>query len=139
MIQHILNTKITSTEDAVLLNFLICDMQILRKIEEAWSEQTIREDHSNPCKKRVRRAGYLGHVYKLAHDVQEIITGKENKKYFLDWLETCEDPQFWQSFFNDTLKVGQCALHDLSYRQLIKIHSKLFILSAGHTQYKYNQ
>ncbi|KAL5261091.1 hypothetical protein ACHWQZ_G006970 [Mnemiopsis leidyi] len=104
MICHILSTKVTSKEDAVLLNFLICDMQILRKIEEAWSEQTIREDHSNPCKKRVRRAGYLGHVYKLAHDVQEIMTGKENKKYFLDWLETCEDPKFWQSFFNDTLK-----------------------------------
>lgn len=104
MIQHILNTKITSEEDAILLNFLISDMKILSKIEDAWSEQSIREDHSNPCKKRVRRAGYLGHVYKMSHDIQEIITGKENKKYFLEWLESQDDPQFWQSFFDETLK-----------------------------------
>jgi hypothetical protein len=105
MIHHILNTKTTCSEDAILLNFLVCDMQILSKIEDAWSEQTIREDHSNPCKKRVRRAGYLGHVYRIAHDVQEVITGRENKKYFVEWLESQHDPHFWQSFFDETLKV----------------------------------
>ena len=105
MIHHILNTKVSTSDDAILLNFLVSDMQILKKIEEAWSEQTIREDHSNPCKKRVRRAGYLGHVYRIAHDLQEVITGKENKKYFQEWLETHHDPQFWQTFFDETLKV----------------------------------
>ena len=105
MIHHILNTKIANNDDAILLNFMISDMKILSKIEEAWSEQTIREDHSNPCKKRVRRAGYLGHVYRIAYDVQEIITGKENKKYFQEWLDCHEDPQFWQTFFDETLKV----------------------------------
>ncbi|XP_063675350.1 serine/threonine-protein phosphatase 6 regulatory subunit 3-like isoform X2 [Bolinopsis microptera] len=104
MIHHILNTKIANNDDAILLNFMISDMKILSKIEDAWSEQTIREDHSNPCKKRVRRAGYLGHVYRIAYDVQEIITGKENKKYFQEWLDCHEDPQFWQTFFDETLK-----------------------------------
>ena len=63
------------------------------------------QDHSNPCKKRVRRAGYLGHVYKIATDIQDTLMNKENKKYILEWLETQHSPTFWKEFCDTSLKV----------------------------------
>ena len=105
MIHHILYTKISSNEDAMLLNFLVVEMEVMVKVEEAWAQQTIREDHSNPCKKRPRRAGYLGHVYRIAQDIQDVLTGKENKKAIMEWLDNYHDSTFWNVFFDEGLKV----------------------------------
>ena len=43
MIEHILNTKVNGYDDAMLLNYMIRDMRLLIKVEDAWGEKTIRE------------------------------------------------------------------------------------------------
>ena len=54
---------------------------------------------------RKRRVGYLGHVYKIAVTIQDVVSNKENRKFFVEWLETQHDPNFWNTFYEETLKV----------------------------------
>ena len=102
IVEAVLSTK----EDDTLLVHLIRDVELLRRGEDAWtSSQTVKEDHSNPCKKRVRRSGHLGHLYKMANEIQETLEKRENRKVIADWLAEQEDPNFWLEFYNETLQV----------------------------------
>ena len=86
----------------------------MRQVEEVWEENSHKGEVSKEGSRK-RRVGYLGHLYRIAGNIQDVVVNKENKKYFEEWLESQDNPLFWNTFYEETLKVGFCVIKQLMY------------------------
>ena len=132
VIEYVLSNKNDDSDIGNLVSYLISEMNFLYKIIDVWDEPTVKNDEDNSGK--VKRCGYMGHVYKLAKIVDEVIKSGENKEILVQWISAQENVNFWSEFYDEKLKPE----HERSEMQIGNDPRRLNTLSSEDDEEKFN-